>query len=515
MTSEHTISPLPRSAPEAQGVASAALLPFVEDVEESLLELHSLILLRHGHVVAEGWWSPYGPHYPHMLYSLSKSFTATAAGLTIAEGRLSLDDPVLSFFPDEAPAQVSQNLAAMRIRHLLSMSTGHDQDTLGALFAREDGNWARAFLEQPVEHKPGTHFLYNSGATYMVSAIVQQVTGMRVLDYLQPRLFAPLGIVGATWETCPRGINTGGWGLSVKTEDIARFGQLYLQQGIWEGQRLLPAEWVKEATSRQIANGDDANSDWNQGYGYQFWRARHGAYRGDGAFGQFCVVMPEQDAVLAITAGVRDMQAVLNVVWKHLLPALEESTPLPEDTAAQETLRRRLANLTLRAPQGQPSSPVAARVSGQTYRFEANEQKIESVTLDFGADESELRIRDGRGEHRIACGSNGAWPRGTTAFDSPQPRPVAASGAWAEEDAYVVKLCFYETPFCPTLTCRFVEDRSVLAPAPSPRPGSALSGSRLRLAIPKNRGGDQLLLDYSANVSFGPTERPQLVGFKR
>ena len=167
-----------------------------------------------------------------MLFSLSKSFTSTAVGMAVAEGRLSVDDPVLSFFPDEAPRKPGENLAAMRVRHLLAMSTGHDQDTTEHLYRRRDGNWARAFLARPVAHAPGTHFLYNTGATYMLSAIVQKVTGQTLLEYLRPRLFEPLGIEGATWETCPRGVNTGGFGLSVKTEDIARFGQLYLQRGV-------------------------------------------------------------------------------------------------------------------------------------------------------------------------------------------------------------------------------------------------------------------------------------------
>src|SRR5438874_3742035 len=161
----------------------------------------------------------------------------------------------------------------------------------------------------------------------------------------------------------------GGWGLSIKTEDIARFGQLYLQKGKWNGRQLVPESWVADATSKHISNGTAENSDWTQGYGYQFWRCRHGAYRGDGAFGQYCVVMPEQEAVLAITSGVGDMQAVLNVVWDHLLPgfnaAAGSGSPSPE-------LKRRLAGLSVPPPTGKLDSPTARQVSGKTYRLEAN-----------------------------------------------------------------------------------------------------------------------------------------------
>ncbi len=222
---------LSRSTPEAQGIPSAAILAFVRAAEQQELELHSFMLLRHGQVVGEGWWNPFGPDDLHHLYSLSKSFTSTAVGFATGEGRLSVEDTVLSFFPDDAPEQVHANLAAMRVRHLLSMSTGHDKDSMEALFEQPEGNWVRGFLAAPVEHEPGTHFVYNSGATYMLSAIVQKLTGLTLLDYLRPRLLTPLAIEQATWQSDPRGINVGGWGLSITTEAIARFGQLYLQHG--------------------------------------------------------------------------------------------------------------------------------------------------------------------------------------------------------------------------------------------------------------------------------------------
>src|SRR6266478_4376585 len=315
-------SALPRTTPESQGISSSAILAFVEDADKKIDHLHSLMLVRHGHVVAEGWWGPYDANTRHELYSLSKSFTSTAVGLAIADGKLSLDDPVLKFFPNEAPAEPSGNLRAMRVRDLLCMSTGHQIEP--RLQASKE-SWVKTFLAQPVPHKPGTHFLYNTAGTYMQSAIVQKVTGQTVLDYLRPRLFEPLGIENPTWGTSPQGISLGGYGLSVRTEDIAKFGQLYLQKGRWHGKQLVPEAWVEAATARQTANGSNPRSDWDQGYGYQFWRCRHGAYRGDGAHGQFCIVLPEQDAVIAITSGVKDMQAVLNLVWEKLLPALKPS----------------------------------------------------------------------------------------------------------------------------------------------------------------------------------------------
>ena len=263
---------LPRSSPEAQGIASSAILAFVEAADRNIDALHSVMVLRHGHVVAAGWWSPYEAGAPHALYSLSKSFTSTAVGLAVSEGKLSVDDEVLKFFPDDGPAAPSSNLKSMRVSDLLRMSTGHQAEP--SLMSAQ--HWAKTFLAQPVPNKPGTHFLYNTPATYMLSAIVQKATGMTVLDYLRPRLFEPLGIENPTWGTSPQGVTLGGYGLSIRTEDIARFGQLYLQKGQWQGKQLVPEAWVHAATARQTSNGSNPKSDWEQGYGYQFWRCRHG-----------------------------------------------------------------------------------------------------------------------------------------------------------------------------------------------------------------------------------------------
>jgi acetyl esterase/lipase len=279
-----------------------------------------------------------------VLWSLSKSFTSTAVGLAVVEGKLSVDDPVLKFFPEDAPAKPSENLKAMRVRDLLTMSTGHETE---AQFATNKP-WVQSFLAQPVPYKPGTHFLYNTPGTYMLSAIVQKVTGQTVLDYLRPRLFEPLGIENPQWDSSPQGITLGGWGLKIRTEDIAKFGQLYLQKGKWNDKQLVPTAWIEQATAKQVSNGSDPTKDWDQGYGFLFWRCRHGAYRGDGANGQFCIVLPQQDAVIAITADTRDMQGELNLVWDKLLGAFHAS-PLPANVDEEAKLKQALTNLAVPA----------------------------------------------------------------------------------------------------------------------------------------------------------------------
>ncbi len=470
-------SKLPHTSPESVGIDSAGIQAFIEAVNSKVGGLHSFILLRHNKVAAEGWWTPYAPHYPHMLYSLSKSFTSTAVGFAIEEGKFTVDSLVTSFFPDELPAKIDDNLAAMRVKHLLMMGTGHDKDATGPTRDAKDGNWVKGFLSLPVEHAPGSKFVYNSAATYLLSAIVQKTVGMPIVNYLKPRLFHPLGIEGATWETCPKGINTGGWGLNIKTEDIARFGQTYLQKGKWNDMQVIPAGWIEQATSKQISNGDPMNaSDWTQGYCYQFWRCRHGHYRGDGAFGQYCVVMQEHDAVLAITSGVGDMQAVLNAAWEHLLPAMK-SEPISAKPIVD--LKKRLFELEVPVLAGKPTSPTAERISGKTFTIEKNDAKTESLALAFGDNGCTLKLKDARGEHTAKFRMED-WARGKTTLVDGLDGNAAIRGTWAADDTLVLQICLVKTPYIQTFTCKFE--------------------------------GDKLTLTRKFNVSFGPTTLPILVG---
>jgi beta-lactamase family protein len=461
---------LPRSTPEAQGVHSEGILEFLRAIEGTKHEFHSFMMLRHGQVVAEGWWSPYRAELNHMLYSLSKSFTSSSVGLAIAEKQLTVEDPVISFFPDKLPREVSTNLRALKIKHLLTMSVGHAQDSTPSITKEDD--WVKTFLSLPIANPPGTAFLYNSGATYMLSAIVQKVTGQKVIDFLKPRLFEPLGIQDMTWETCPRGINTGGWGLSVRTEALAKFGQMYLQKGAWHGRQVLPTAWVEEATSFKIQQpGADLEklkreSDWHQGYCYQFWRCRHNAFRGDGAFGQYTIVMPEQDVVIAITSESPNMQGEMNLIWEHLWPAIEAG-PVAQNKHAAEELHEKLHNLSLGVPRGQASCATASRVSGKRFKIQPNEAEVQNVSFHFNKHECLFNLTDARGVYPINCGLE-KWLAGQTSMPGTPPKltmssgitrsQVAASGTWQDEQTFAMTWRFIETPHHDTVTCRFDGD---------------------------------------------------------
>ncbi|MHC5795647.1 serine hydrolase domain-containing protein [Lacisediminihabitans sp. FW035] len=429
---------LPRSTPEAEGIPSSAILDFLRAADARLDSLHSLMVVRHGRVVAEGWWSPYSAGHPHMMFSVSKSFTSLAIGIAIDEGLLALDDRVVDLLPDDLPAEVDPHLAALTVRHLLTMTTGHATDTVALSDSSHGDNWAAAILAQPLEHAPGTHYVYNSGATHVLSAIMQRLTGQRLLDYLRPRLLEPLGITDATWETSPQGIDAGGWGLSITSEQLALFGQLLLQRGQWDGRRLVPADWIDEATSPQVdTSTTDHDLDGRQGYGYQFWRNRLAGYRADGAFGQFCIVLPEQDAVVVLTSALPVAQLALDLVWEHLLPAFGDSALPPVASPVQGEL----AALALPAIVGERATPRAQRIAG--IRIPFDQATVTAMSVEPGV----LTVEDGEALTVLEFGS-GEW------VESAGGR-VWASGGWVSPDTLVVRAYDVVTPYSRTVSLAF------------------------------------------------------------
>ncbi|QSB22427.1 serine hydrolase domain-containing protein [Curtobacterium sp. 24E2] len=332
-----------RTTPSALDIDAGGVRAFVDALESTPgVEPHSLMLLRHGQVAAEGWWQPYAADRVHLLYSLSKSFTAAAVGIAVREGLIDLDATALSYFPELDVEITDERSRRIRVRHLLAMASGHREDAIDRARELDRTDVVRGFLLLPPDEEPGSLFTYNQPCTYTLAAIVRRVSGGSLVDYLRPRLLDPLGIDDLAWRRDASGGELGFSGCYTTTSAVAALGQLYLQRGVWEGERILDEDWVAAATSKQIDNLDEDNPDWSQGYGFQFWMARHG-FRGDGAYGQFCVVLPEQDVVLAITGQSLDMQAVLDAAWQHLLPAVDRTS----DTGADTALEARLASLGL------------------------------------------------------------------------------------------------------------------------------------------------------------------------
>ena len=411
------------ATPESQGVPSEAILKFIDGCEKTfdagdLGAMHGFVIVRHGKVIAEGSWKPFDTlNETHMLYSHSKSFTSSAIGLLADRGKIDLDERIVDIFSNEVPAKVSENLAQLRVRDLLTMNVGKKDHLL-----RDGGDWVKEFLSKDFFRKPGTGFKYDSDATYMLAAIVEKKSGMKMMDYLQQNMFDQIGITKAWTTYSPQGIPCGGWGMNMTTRELARFGQLYLNRGDWDGKRVLSSDWVSLATTRQTWSGWQnvgvkalgEGTDWEQGYGFQFWRCRHGAYRADGAGGQYTVVIPEKDMVVSAHAGLGDFPKELDLIWDNLLPVLKDA-PLAENPSAQKKLADRLAKLAIK-----PVEFARARKWTTPFEFSLRENSrgFKSVRFDpkdGGGCICTLVTR--AGEQKFPAGT-GEWQEGSIRIDT-------------------------------------------------------------------------------------------------
>lgn len=417
-----------RTTPSARDIDARGVLAFVDALESTPgVEPHSLMLLRHGQVVAQGWWQPYAADRVHLLYSLSKSFTAAAVGIAVREGLIDLDATALSYFPELDAEITDERSRRIRVRHLLAMASGHREETLDRARAADPTNTVRGFLLTPPDEEPGSVFAYNQPCTYTLASIVRRVSGGSLVEYLRPRLLDPLGIDDLAWRRDETGAELGFSGCYAPTSAIAALGQLYLQRGVWDGERILDEDWVAAATTTQVENPGEENPDWSKGYGFQFWMARHG-FRGDGAYGQFCVVLPEQDVVLAITGQSLDMQAVLDAAWHHLLPAVDG----PSDDDADSALEARLASLGLPAVRG---GSLPEHVAGRALRVLPG-AALDAVGFDRGTHGFRLTVSDDGASASVPVGE-GEW-----AVEG----ALAASAATQPDGAVLVALRFVETP---------------------------------------------------------------------
>ena len=400
---------LPTAAPSEVGVDGQGVVDFLDAVDAAGdQELHSVVLLRHGRVCARAWWAPYEPDDKTLLYSLSKSFTSTAFGFAVAEGLLALDDRVVDRLRPRG--EVDERTATMTLQHLAAMATGHHADTLERALAADPDDPARGMLMVEPESEPSTVFAYNNPSTHTLGAVVQEATGQTLTDYLRPRLFEPLGIEPGWWDQLPTGRDIAFTGFHLSTDALARFGQLYLEGGTYAGRQVLPEGWAALALARHTPNPAEPNPDWQQGYGFQFWRGRHGSVRGDGAFGQFVVLLPEQDAVLVMTAATENMQGVLDAAWAHLLPALAG----PGSTAADDVLAARLRDLGLATERDDPSveqvddhilvTATTPTAVGWTLTLAEDGQSLPVAVGRDGWVRTDLAVGEGRGVRTAARG---------------------------------------------------------------------------------------------------------------
>ncbi|HEX2908509.1 MAG TPA: serine hydrolase, partial [Phototrophicaceae bacterium] len=337
------------STPEAQGLNSAKLAEMIENIVVTDLNIHSVLVVRNGALVLEAYRYPHTAETLHHIYSCTKSFTSALVGIAQEQGFISsIEQPLLDFFPERTVANLDEAKKSITIEHLLTMSSGLDwpggilEPIMGDLRASDD--WLQFVLDRPVSSNPGEQFLYNSGGSNLLAAIVETATGQPMLDFAEENLFKPLGITHLSWQTDPQGHYLGGWGLHLEPRDMAKFGYLYLNGGQWDGQQIIPAEWVATSTQKHISS-----QPLSDGYGYQWWVDHNGYYMALGYGGQYILVYPEKNLVVVFTSGLAptSFSQPESFFERFILPAVEADTALPENpegTAALEEAIESLAN---------------------------------------------------------------------------------------------------------------------------------------------------------------------------
>ena len=448
------MSGLLRAAPTTLGLDEPVLERYLDALETH--GCHLVMVLRHGKVALEGWWEPYAPEYDHIAYSLSKSFVSVAMGFAQQEGLLTVDDRLVDFFPERFSNPPCENMRRVTIRDLLTMDMGHRGRTDHDFYHAPD--WLDEILHLYLENVPGENFFYDNRCTYLCSQILTRLTGQTIYDYLTPRLFVPLGCSDLWWES-KDGVNPGGWGLNLKTEDIARFGQFLLNRGAWDGKQLLDPAWIDTAGSRLVENAGISVydwPDWEQGYGYYFWQCQpEKVYRGDGAFGQFVIVAPEQDMVVAITAGTNRACDLLTDTWIMFADAI---TDHPQ---ASPTLAQRAGALRIPLAEGETSAPAHLHECfGKTYVFPKNAAGFRTLSVTPGETDV-LCIETETGVFSARAG-HGHWVENDTGYERDAFNAMtsflysdaACCAAW-EGETYVLRLAFTRTPYVDTMRVRF------------------------------------------------------------
>lgn len=446
----NNLNELQTALPEQVGIPSQAISHFIESAADKQINLHSFMLLRHGKAAAEGYFRPFSVSLLHPIFSVSKSVTSAAIGIAIGEGLLSLDDKVVDFFPEKLDGNVHPYTAMMTIKHLLSMTTAHAKST-----DIQVQDWVKGFLNTSPSRRPGTSFAYDTTGTHTLCAILQKVTGMTVHEYLKPRLFEPLGMGELEWDSCPMNINAGGSGIKCTTTALAKFGQLYLQKGVWNGVQLLPKGWVELSTAKHIDNSNARMLfEPAKGYGFQFWRARNNAYAAFGMGGQLVVVVPDKELVFVCTANTllhKDgQQLIMDSLWETIYPVLADK-PLEDHPSEYEQLKQKLDTLTLLLPHGTSTAPTAQLVSGKRISLSSNYFGYEACEFTFAQDDSKLCFYKDNEAYELRFGMK-AW------ICSEEPllgHPAASAATWVDEQTCIIHTQLTDLLQLFILTCQF------------------------------------------------------------
>lgn len=394
----------PRAVPESLGIPSSALISYLNALRRQRVCLHTLLIVRHGKIAYEANWAPMRSDELHRMYSVSKSFVSVGIGLLASEGKIHLDDRVIDYFPDKSTAHPHPYTAKATIRDMLRMSSLFDDQPYDGA---KDLDWISCFFNTKPQHESGMVHCYDTMATVLCTAIIERVSGQRLLDYLRPRLLDPIGFSKDAWcVQTPCGLSWAGSGILCTAHDLARFANVVMHYGEFEGRQLLPRDYMIEATSYQIGNMINSASI-QEGYGYQFWRFPENGFGCVGMGSQLAVCLPERDLMLVTTGDTQELDkrqyAAYDLFYDLVLPQIADA-PVPVDETAARRLAGMTQNLQLQLVPGSAESPVAARVTGKTYRMDANPMGITHLRFDFDGDEGVLHYKNARGDKTLRFG---------------------------------------------------------------------------------------------------------------
>ena len=433
------------SSPEQQGMDSAILVAMLTEIQDKPYPIHGLVIIRNGYLVLEMYTPPFQATSRHYIASATKSFTSALIGVAIEKGAIGrLDARLLDFFPGRTFANPDPRKQEIKLEHLLTMSSGLDWPTQGLyeplggqLQAASDG--VQLMLDRPMASQPGTQFNYNTGGSLLLSAVLSQATGMSALEYAQQNLFSPLGISDVLWAADPQGITQGGGGLELVPRDMAKFGYLYLKDGVWDGQAIIPSQWVKTSTAAHIKTSYVLDLE----YGYHWWVHPSGVYQARGYGGQRIFVLPDQQMVVVFVSGFsgEDMEYVPDSLLNtYIIPAARSEGALPSNPKQADLLADHIQSLAEPKPKSiRPMPPIAKQISGKTYDIEPNSVGISRMSWIFTDTQAWGEVTFAGGSpQRLSLGLDDVY-RETIICPPGSPKITYYSkGTWVSEDTFIL-----------------------------------------------------------------------------
>jgi CubicO group peptidase (beta-lactamase class C family) len=362
------------STPEEQGLDSASILSMLQEIQKEEMNIHSVMVIRHGYLVTEAFFPPYTREIKHPIYSITKSVTSAMTGKAIQDGHInSIDQNVLDFYPEIANETKDEYLKDVTLEHLITMSAGFNTSTLPD-FVGKDASFdvvEHILTDNRVLYEPGETFYYDSGLPHVLSSVIQKTSGLTLEEYAQLHLFNPLGFTDYIWESDPQGITNGSTGLSLWPQDMAKLGYLYLHNGKWQGNQIVPTEWVRASTTRYMETEGLMNTAENDGYGYYWWIDSFGGYSAHGFGGQYVFVLPELDMIVVFTGGLADSDFTIphQLLETYLLPAVQSEQSLAANPQIYDQLMSEIKNIQNTETPTMPLTEIARQISGKTYHL--------------------------------------------------------------------------------------------------------------------------------------------------